>query len=304
MRPSNSCNTTDVVIDFGEKEGKDLVVDNVLTVIDSEVDKDNKDNKGKNRLDVDEENVIGISQQSHLDDRNFIFETNDEKKTTGTIAKQAKGNLIEDSKSVKIKEQSRKKIKDEGQEENLTGNRRKFKTIKEIFDDLEKKEKDVEDNSRKLEYPTLKMKENSNKENYEENSPEAERKFKSDTVKVPERKENWLQKLQKEKIKKKLEEKINKEDSTIRKQKILRKKIPTRLMAEDYDMGSVENKKEEDLRKLFKSIREKENLDNSEKKKIITPRKKIISQKRLGKSPGIKSLSVKEMIKKYEEKKN
>ena len=75
-------------------------------------------------------------------------------------------------------------------------------------------------------------------------------------------------------------------------------------MAEDYDMGSVENKKEEDLRKLFKSIREKENLDKSEKKKIITPRKKIISQKRLGKSPGIKSLSVKEMIKKYEEKKN
>ena len=124
MRPSNSCNTTDVVIDFGEKEGKDLVVDNVLTVIDSEVDKDNKDNKGKNRLDVDEENVIGISQQSHLDDRNFIFETNDEKKTTGTIAKKAKGILIEDSKSVKIKEQSRKKIKDEGQEENLTENRR------------------------------------------------------------------------------------------------------------------------------------------------------------------------------------
>ena len=62
-------------------------------------------------------------------------------------------------------------------------------------------------------------------------------------------------KITERKKKKKLEEKISKEDSTLRKQKILRKKIPARLMAEDYDMGSIEKEKEEDLRKLFESIK-------------------------------------------------
>ena len=69
-------------------------------------------------------------------------------------------------------------------------------------------------------------------------------------------------------------------------------------------MGNIEDKKGEDLRKLFENLKKKENLDKLETKKIITPKKKIISQKRLGKSPGIKSVNVKEMIKKFEDKKS
>ena len=110
LRPGDSCNTTDVVIDIGEKEEKDLVVDTVKTVIDNEVDKDIKDTNGENDINVNEENVIRITRQSHLDDRTFSFETNDEKKMTGTVAKKTKEKLIEDTNSEKNKEHNEKKI--------------------------------------------------------------------------------------------------------------------------------------------------------------------------------------------------
>ena len=149
----------------------------------------------------------------------FIVETNGGRKTTGTIAKKYSENESKVTKSKKINAQNEKKINDESQIENLTESRGKFLTIKEIFEDLEKKRDDREEKSKLLEYPKLEKKEFSNTENYGENRIQIKRKLEYEKVKVPEKKENWLQKLQKEKIKKKLEEKIMKENSTSKKQK-------------------------------------------------------------------------------------
>ena len=205
-------------------------------------------------MDISNRKNVDNDVQSHLVENMFIPVTNETKKTTGTTTKKKLGIVNKNDNGKKIVE--RQKIIGEKQE-NLQ-EQRKFKTIKDIFDELERNNKDKKDtleNVRKLEYPKLELKENSVDDKIQENCIEETRKLEEKSEENSNRKENWLQKLQREKIKKKIEEKKKKENSTIKKQKIMRKKIPERLDAENYKTEDLEDKKRDELKKLFENMK-------------------------------------------------
>ena len=73
-----------------------------------------------------------------------------------------------------------------------------------------------------------------------------------------------------------------------------------RFDKEHYKFENMEERKSEDLKTLFERIKEKENLDEVDQKKIITPRKKTQLTKRIGGSPALKAKIVKEIIRRFE----
>ena len=298
-----SCNTTKDVIAIDGVRKLDLH-DGVKMKSNRAIETSlSHDRNVKSTLDISDRKIFKDEVQSHLVENKFISVTSESEKTTGTILKKRLGNNNKSDDNKVFND--RKKINVE-KEENLPKGQRKLKTIKDIFDALEKKNSDKKDtleNVINLEYPKLEPKENFVNDNIQENCIEKERKLDEKSKENSTRKENWLQKLQREKLQKKIEGKKKKENSTINRQKIIRKKIPQILDAENYKTEEIEDKKRTELERLFEKMKEKENYEPSENKKIITPiKKKITVQKRLGRSPGVKCRNVKDMIRTFEER--
>ena len=96
----------------------------------------------------------------------------------------------------------------------------------------------------------------------------------------------------------KLKEKIRIEDA----KKIKRKKIGLEIMEKNSTFENLPEKKENELKKMFELMKNKENLKIEKTEKIFTPKKATPKNKRLGMSPGVRKKTVREMIQRLENK--
>ena len=101
-------------------------------------------------------------------------------------------------------------------------------------------------------------------------------------------------------MKKKFQEEKRKEKTPGSKENIRGKKITLRFDKEHYKFENMKERKSEDLKTLFKRMKEKGNLDEVDQKKTITLRKKTQLTKKIRGRPALKAKIVKEIIRRFE----